>query len=214
MTASATHVTIDRAQELTQGLSTKGTRGSFVPVERTVDDSVIAATKDEFVEYDDLYHTHHGRVLRLCRLLLSDPDEANDVTQEVFLKLFQAQQTEQRAMAWGAWLTRVSVNACRDRRRSGWWKWFRERHAEFTEADLPGTALTPEQAALGAETRRAVWESFRELSTRQQEVFVLRQLEGWSTDEVAETLGVSAGSIKRHLYRAVHHMRKALRGRQ
>lgn len=179
-----------------------------------MDDSVTAAAEGEFVEYDDLYQTHHGRVLRLCRLLLSDPDEANDVSQEVFLKLFQARQTEERTMVWGAWLTRVTVNACRDRRRSGWWKWFRERHTEFAETDYPGNALTPEQAALSTETRRAVWESFRELSTRQQEVFVLRHLEGWSTDEVAETLGVSAGSVKRHLYRAVHQMRKALRGRQ
>ena len=74
-------------------------------------------------------------------------------------------------------------------------------------------SLTPEQEVLSSETRRRVWQSFRELSARQQEVFVLRQLEGWSTDEVAETLGLSPGSIKRHLYRAVHIMRKALRGR-
>lgn len=174
----------------------------------------MRAAADDPVEYDDLYRTHHARVLRLCSLLLSDPDEANDVTQEVFIKLFQAQQTEERTMVWGAWLTRVTVNACRDRRRSGWWKWWRERHAEFTEADLPGTALTPEQAALSGETRRTIWLAFRELSARQQEVFVLRQLEGWSTDEVAGTLGLSSGSVKRHLYRAVHQLRKTLRGLQ
>jgi len=167
---------------------------------------------DDPGEFDELYRLHHGRVLRLCRLLLSDPDEANDVTQEVFIKLFQARQTEERAMAWPAWLTRVAVNACRDRRRSGWWKWWRERHTEYVEADHAGTRLSPEQTALSNEKRRAIWQALRELSARQQEVFVLRQLEGWSTDEVAETLGLSAGSIKRHLYRAVHQMRKALRG--
>jgi RNA polymerase sigma-70 factor (ECF subfamily) len=153
-------------------------------------------------------------VVRLSRLLLSDPDEADDVTQEVFLKLFQACQTEERTMVWAAWITRVTVNACRDRRRSGWWKWWRQQHTEFAEAELPSGGLTPEQALLSNEKRRAVWQSFRELSARQQEVFVLRQLEGWSTDEVAETLGLSPGSIKRHLYRAVHQMRKVLRGRQ
>jgi RNA polymerase sigma-70 factor (ECF subfamily) len=177
------------------------------------DDSVKVAANGP-AEYDELYQKHHGRVLRLCHLLLSDPDEAHDVTQEVFIKLFQAQQTEERTMVWAAWLTRVAVNACRDRRRSGWWKWWRERHAEFIEADLPGVALTPEQTVLSNETRRAIWQSFRELSARQQEVFMLRQLEGWSTEEVAETLGLSPGSVKRHLYRAVHHMRKTLRGRQ
>jgi len=194
--------------------STRGASGSLTRMQRSEDDSVTAAEEHERAEYDDLYRTHYERILRLSRLLLSDPDEADDVTQDVFLKLFQACQTEQRTMVWGAWLTRVAVNACRDRRRSGWWKWWRQRHTEFVEADFPGSGLTPEQALLSNEKRGAVWESFRELSVRQQEVFVLRQLEGWSTREVAETLGLSPGSIKRHLYRAVHQMRKALRGRQ
>ena len=183
-------------------------------MERSEDDGVTAADGQDAVEYDELYRAHHERVVRLSRLLLSDPDEADDVTQEVFLKLFQACQTEERTMVWAAWITRVTVNACRDRRRSGWWKWWRQQHTEFAEAELPSGGLTPEQALLSNEKRGAVWQSFRELSARQQEVFVLRQLEGWSTDEVAETLGLSPGSIKRHLYRAVHQMRKVLRGRQ
>lgn len=184
---------------------------SFATIGHTEDDNVEAVAEDS-VEYDDLYRTHHERVLRLCRLLLSDPEEASDVTQEVFIKLFQAQQTEERAMVWAAWLTRVTVNACRDRRRSGWWRWWRERHTEFVEADLVGSTFTPEQAALSKERRTAIWQSFRGLSARQQEVFVLRQLEGWSTDEVAESLELSPGSIKRHLHRAVHQMRKGLQG--
>ena len=198
----------------TRAGSTKGVQRSFIPMERSEDDSVTAAEEHQGVEYDELYRTHFERILRLSRLLLSDPDEADDVTQEVFIKLFQACQTEERTMVWAAWLTRVTVNACRDRRRSGWWKWWRQRHTEFTEAEFPSAGPTPEQALLSSEKRGAVWQSFRELSVRQQEVFVLRQLEGWSTHEVAETLGLSPGSIKRHLYRAVHQMRKALRGGQ
>src|SRR5437667_440079 len=71
---------------------------------------------------------------------------------------------------------------------------------------------TPEEAALGREERQRIWRIFRRLSARQQEVFALRQLEGWSTDEVAETLGLSSGSVKRHLFRATHQLRAALRG--
>ena len=134
------------------------------------------------------------------------------MSQEVFLRLFRQHQLSGSTIAWGAWLTRVTVNACRDRRRSGWWKWWRERHQEFEEADLPSKALTPEEEVLNRERLGNVWRSFRQLSSRQQEVFVLRHLEGCSTEEVADLLGVSPGSIKRHLYRAVHEMRKALRG--
>ncbi len=172
----------------------------------------MEVARDDRVHYDELYRTHHARVLRLCRLFLSDPHEADDVAQEVFVKLFQAQQSDDRPVAWGPWISRVAVNACLDRRRSGWWKWWRERHEEFVEAELPTGAATPEQEALRNETRLRVWRCFRRLSARQQQVFVLRHLEGWSTEEVAQTLGVNAGSIKRHLYRAVQHMRRELRG--
>jgi RNA polymerase sigma-70 factor (ECF subfamily) len=189
-------------------------RHSILCAEDGTDESVKAAVADDRSDYDELFRTHHARVVRLCRLLLSDPDEADDVTQEVFLKLFQACEPRDREIAWGPWLTRVAVNACRDRRRSGWWKWWRERHEEFVETKLPSATLSPEQQTLSDETRRGIWRCFRQLSARQQEVFALRQLEGWSTEEVAQTLGVSPGSVKRHLYRAVHHMRTALGGRR
>ena len=169
---------------------------------------------DNSSDYDDLYQAHHAHVLRLCRLLLSDPHEADDVSQEIFVKLLREQRAAQHPVVWERWLTTVTVNACRDRRRSGWWKWWRERHQDFDEAQLRGTAVTPEEAVSSAETMQRIWAVFRTLSARQQEVFALRQLQGWSTDEVAEALGLSAGSVKRHLYRAVHQLRTALRGYQ
>ncbi len=176
------------------------------------EDDILDSMPDPQGEYNQLYQSHRARVLRLCRLLLSDPDEADDVSQEVFLKLFRQHQLSGNTITWGAWLTRVTVNACRDRRRSGWWKWWHERHQEFEEAEFPSNGLTPEQELLSRERLQGVWRSFRRLSARQQEVFALRHLEGCSTEEVADMLGVSPGSIKRHLYRAVHEMRKALRG--
>lgn len=172
----------------------------------------MQALAERHVDYDWLYRTHQPRVLRLCRMLLSDPDEADDVTQEVFLKLMRYRPADCATIAWGPWLTKVTVNACRDRRRSGWWRWWREGGREIQDTDLPNAVATPEREALGREERWRVWRSFRKLSSRQQEVFALRQIEGWSTEEVAEILGVSTGSVKRHLFRAVHQLREALRG--
>jgi RNA polymerase sigma-70 factor, ECF subfamily len=175
-------------------------------------DGWVHGVAPAYGEYDELYQAHHRRVLRLCRVLLSDPDEADDVSQEVFLKLHreQGRTIGRDASAWGAWLTVVTVNACRDRRRSGWWKWWRERHHELVEAAAPSPGPTPEDQLLTQETRRRVWDALQALSSRQREIFVLRHVEGWPTDRVAETLGVSTGSVKRHLYRAVRHLRTAL----
>jgi RNA polymerase sigma-70 factor, ECF subfamily len=182
----------------------------------------------EQTHYEHLYHTHYQRVLRLCRLLLADVHEAEDVTQEVFLKLYRACRTQPSHIVGGAWLTRVAVNACHDRRRSGWWKWWRgsQRAAGETWSSDDADSYdvrpvleahwhdcpTPEEEALGAERRTRIWQAFRQLSQRQQEVFVLRHLEGWSTDAVANLLGLSVGSVKQHLFRAIRHLRAALGG--
>jgi RNA polymerase sigma-70 factor (ECF subfamily) len=191
--------------------STNHTEYPTVSAGRTEDDSLIAVEAGA-AEYQRIYQSQRTRILRLCRLLLADPDEADDVAQEIFLRFLRQHRLGGDRIAWGPWLTRVTVNACRDRRRSGWWKWWRQRHQEFEEADLPSHGLTPEQEVLGRETRQNVWRSFQQLSARQQEVFALRHIEEWSTEEVAEILGLSSGSIKRHLYRAVHQMRKTLGG--
>lgn len=176
------------------------------------EDDGVSAGAAEQVDHDTLYRSHYVRIRRLCVRLLSDAHEAEDVTQEVFAKLLQAQAPGDRPITWGPWLTRVTINACRDRRRSGWWRWWRERHEEFEEGALQGNGLTPEQAFLAKERIQSVWRAFRQLPARQQEVFVLRQLEGYSTAEAADLLGVSAGSVKRHLFRAVNRMRNTLRG--
>jgi RNA polymerase sigma factor (sigma-70 family) len=175
------------------------------------------AASDAQAPYEQLYQLHHPRVVRLCRLLLPDAHEAEDVAQEVFLKLWQALQTETRAMAWAAWLTRVTVNACRDRRRSGWWKWWRAPHppadGDFpSPLDHPSWRPTPEDEALTRENAARIWQAFRALPARQQEVFALRYLEGRSTEEVAGALRLSVGSVKQHLYRAVHRLRRAIGG--
>jgi RNA polymerase sigma-70 factor, ECF subfamily len=175
----------------------------------------VKAESQEPASYEHLYRAHYPRVVHLCSVLLADPHEAEDVAQEVFIKLLQTVQTETRGMAWEPWLTRVAVNACRDRRRSGWWKWWRApRHTSETEAsfslDYLSAGPTPEAEALSREVYGHIWQMFRELPARQQEVFALRYLEGLSTDVVAETLGLSVGSVKQHLFRAVHRLRAAI----
>ena len=167
---------------------------------------------DNPTSYEELYSAHRQQVLRICRVLLADRHEAEEVAQEVFLKMFRAYQTQDhtQAMDWKPWLTRVSVNACRDRRRTGWWKWWRLANIEYRETDHPSRGRTPEEEVLSRELQRHLWLAFRKLSARQQEVFTLRYVEGFSTEDVAETLRMSAGSVKRHLFRAVHQLRRSL----
>ncbi len=79
---------------------------------------------------------------------------------------------------------------------------------------LPSRDPTPEEETVSREEREHIWRLFRGLSVRQQEVFALRYVEEWSVEEVAQTLGVTPGSVKQHLFRAVRHLRKALGGQR
>jgi len=156
-----------------------------------------------------LYRQHRARLVRLGRLVLGDQPEAEEVAQEVFLKLIRTYEGPVVPIDWAAWLTRVTINACRDRRRAGWWAWSR-RHRAPEMLELVDGGASPEQAAAGAEFGVLIAAAFQRLSARQREVFALRYIEGMSTHEVAGTLDLSEGSVKRHLFRAVKYLRGAL----
>jgi RNA polymerase sigma-70 factor, ECF subfamily len=159
--------------------------------------------------YETLVDTHYSRVWGLCRLLLRDHQEAQDVTQETFLKLHQHHGLG-RVDDWGAWLTRVAVNAVRDRHRAGWWPRWRRRTEPLDSSRLMAAAPLPDEAADNEALRRRIGTAFAALPKRQREVFALRQVEGLSTAEAAAALGLSEGSVKRHLFRAIQSLRRAL----
>jgi RNA polymerase sigma-70 factor (ECF subfamily) len=160
--------------------------------------------------YEDTVCCHTGRLRRLCGLLLGDSQEAEEVVQEVFVKALESERRQGPPADWGPWLTRIAVNTCRDRRRAGWWQRFRRWSDQVELVPIADPGLTPEDAAIGAEERRRIWEAFRTLPDRQREVFVLRHLEDWSGPEIAAALGLSPGTVKRHLFRAVHRLRLVL----
>lgn len=159
--------------------------------------------------HEKLYREQHARILRLCRLLLKNQQEAEEVAQDVFLKLIQARALQHRD-SWDAWLTQVAVNACRDRQRSWWWRRRSDIPTEIVDMQLPSKDGSPEEATVNREQREMIWRFFRKLSTRQQEVFALRYVEGWTEHQVADMLGVTPGSVKQHLFRAVRYLRKAI----
>ncbi len=174
--------------------------------------SALVADDASQTSFEELYRAHYARITRLCRLLLRDSQEAEEAAQEVFLKLLQASKGLSRTIVWEPWLTRIALNTCRDRQRSRWWRWRRADTMERQMLQLPSIEPTPEESTVSREQRERIWQFLRGLSARQQEVFVLRYVEGWSGKEVAEFLGLTPGSVKRHLFRAVHHMRQAFGG--
>jgi RNA polymerase sigma-70 factor (ECF subfamily) len=172
--------------------------------------SANAAVAEPSLDVDQLYRSQRARIVRLCTMLLGNETEAEEVSQDVFLKLHRAFADGDPATLWPAWLTTVALNACRDKRRSRWFRWWRASD-ELVETDFAAAGPSPERAALDTATRARIWSALAALPARQREVFVLRHVESWSTAEVAAALDLSTGTVKRHLFRAVHQLRVALR---
>src|SRR5262245_29881920 len=116
-------------------------------------------------EYDRLFHIHRAEVVRICRRHLADGTEAEDVAQEVFLRLARRWCGDDRPTAMRAWLARVAVNLCRRRHRAQ----RRAAHGGPEVAELPSGTPTPEESAISREHLRDVLQRFRHLPRRQRE---------------------------------------------
>jgi RNA polymerase sigma-70 factor (ECF subfamily) len=160
---------------------------------------------------------HEERLLRLCRRLLGDPEEARDAAQEVFLKAFRnAGRYQPRGQVY-TWLYRIAVNHClnrlRRRRVVRFLPWSGGGDGEADEApafDPADEAPGPEEALAARRRWRRVRRAVAALPDGQRAALVLVRFEGLSYKEAAEVLGISLGAVESRLVRAMRHLEAAL----
>jgi RNA polymerase sigma-70 factor (ECF subfamily) len=163
---------------------------------------------------EPLMGRHYRRLYRICLSYLRDPDDALDAVQESFVKAFQNAARWDGLADAGPWLTRIAVNMSIDRYR-------RTRRRRVTFAPLADTdhddtqaahEPSPERRVASRETGARIQAALGALPERQRAVFVLRHYEEMSLEEIASSLGLSLGTVKSTLHRAVHRLRERLSG--
>jgi RNA polymerase sigma-70 factor (ECF subfamily) len=152
----------------------------------------------------ELFERYAPALLRFTDRMLSDRSAAEEVTQEVFVKVItRAHQYDGRAGV-ASWLFAIAANACRDRRR-------RDRRAAVVPLDVvpePRSKAEGVEASLvSEERRRAVRKALAELSEEQREALVLARYHGMPYAEIALTLGISVGAVKTRIFRAVETLK-------
>jgi len=157
---------------------------------------VSAARAGDLAAFERLMRQHERLVLATALRLTGRMEDAQDVSQEVFLKLHRNLGKLERAENVAAWLYRVTVNRCHDLRR-------RKPEVGLEEAgEVASEAADPQQATAEEERRRALTLSLRLLSEKERAALVLRDLEGLSTAEVAEALGSSEATVRSQVAKA------------
>ena len=159
-------------------------------------DPVQRAREGDPAAFDAVYAAHVDRVFALCLRMTADERRAEELTQDVFVKVWRRLGTFRGESALTTWLHRVTVNTVLDDRKA------RGRRPTQLSA-VPDAAYGLE----GADTsdpgaRLRLERALASLPARAREAIVLHGIEGYSYEEVAELMGVALGTVKSHIHRA------------
>jgi RNA polymerase sigma-70 factor (ECF subfamily) len=177
---------------------------SEAPIRPAMDSDVALAARGDSSAFERLYRAHVARIHSLTRRMLGT-HEADEVTQDIFVRTWQKLGQFRGESAFATWLHRLAVNVVIERRRT--FAIQRERMAGDADA-LDLIAVAPARADLRVDFDAAI----EQLPPGAREIFALHDVEGYKHREIAVMLDITTGTSKRQLHRARMLMRKHLAG--
>jgi RNA polymerase sigma-70 factor (ECF subfamily) len=171
----------------------------------------------ELADFDEVVRLYRPRIFRFLIASLGDRDLAESLTQDCFLKAFNARNQFRGDSSLSTWLTRIALNLVRDHMRSRrirFWQKTRDNALDLVDISdwVPDTAVSAETAYLQRERVKEIWKAVDQLSRQQRMVFLLRFVEELELAEIAETTGMNTSTVKSHLYRALRIVRERAGG--
>jgi RNA polymerase sigma-70 factor (ECF subfamily) len=176
------------------------------------------AKEGDLKAFEEIYQMYHRRIYNAVYGMLGDPDDAQDVTQDVFMRLYDALPTLRADEAFSTYLYRIALNLCRDRAR-------RKKRVRFQSMDtpraddegdvepmeFPDQGKLPEELLTGDELQRRVREAVLTLSNDHKAVIVMHHFQGMEVNDIARILGVPTGTVKSRLARGRDQLHRKLR---
>ncbi len=160
--------------------------------------------------FETIYRSHVRKVYSICLRMLGDPLDAEEVTQDVFIRLFQKIGTFRGDSALSTWLYRLAVNTAL--------MFLRHKQRQLKYEANGGLSPMPGSAPPGSRRdglwldRIALERAIARLPPGYRTVFVLHDIEGYQHEEIAQMLGIAVGTAKSQLHKARLKMRQLLRG--
>lgn len=173
---------------------------------------IARAAGGDVAAFQALVERHRSMVYRIAYQFAGDHHDAEDIAQEVFIKIYRSLDRFRQDAQLTSWIYRIAMNACIDhsrRHRSGIAAPFGEE-AEQRMLNTPEETPDPEERAYAGELGLVLETEISRLPNGQRVVFVMRHHQGMKLCEIAEALGLAEGTVKRQLHAAVHRLRQAL----
>jgi RNA polymerase sigma-70 factor (ECF subfamily) len=182
------------------------------PMTPTDEDLVVAFQSGDIPAFDQLVRRWDRKIQGVIYRLVGNHDEARDLSQEAFLKAYRALGTFKQEARFSSWLYQIAINATRDRLRR------RRRRTDLSlddveekgEVSLRDSGPSALDLIESNDLSRAVAAAMAALSAEQREVVILKEYEGLTFPEIAETLDVPLSTVKTRLYRGLGQLRVRL----
>ncbi len=175
----------------------------------------------EAAAFEELVSERSGEIYGLLFRLTENSEEARDLTQETFLRAFQNIGRFRGEADLRTWIYRIAINQARNR-----WRWWRRRRRDSTVsldsaqsqsnqlliATLAESSENPEEKTLAHERESALTAGLKKLGRTYRETVILRDIEGFTYEEIAKTLDINVGTVKSRLARGRQELRQRLEG--
>jgi RNA polymerase sigma-70 factor (ECF subfamily) len=172
---------------------------------------------------EELVHRYQEKAYGIAYHMSGDREEAQDLTQEAFLKAFRNIKKFKKRSSFYTWFYRILVNACLDgrRRRRRWekiftfWRPFKseENNGKKEIIDTPdvGHDKNPFEVLRGKQVQEETLRALESLPEKQRQVFQLKVFHDMSINEIAQVMDSAEGTVKSHLFRATQSLRRSLK---
>ncbi len=182
-----------------------------LPSDRDLIDRTLAGNGDAFAM---LVERYQRKIFRVARSIVRDDVEADTITQDTFVQAYTHLARFEGRAELETWLTRIAINRSRDalrRRRFVSLFTLRDDGSETETLIEPvDDRPDPERQLLSSQLRKAIGRAEHGLSAQQKTIFRLRHYENLSLEDIADAMGLKAGTVRAHLFRAIHKIRKEL----
>lgn len=177
------------------------------------------AQQGDFSAFEQLVFRYDKQVLTIAARFVQSSDDAKDIYQEVFLRVYQGLRRFKMQSEFATWLYRITTNVClthRTRRKKHSHVSLDEEYDESEGEPHPSRVAAsedpaPDQHAINQEISIRVRDALETLSPQQKMVFTLKHYEGLKLREIAEAMQCSEGTVKKHLFNATQRMRERLK---
>ena len=181
-------------------------------------DLIIQAQKGNQNAFEELVYRYDRSVLSITIKYANNEDDAKDLYQEVFIRVYRSIKGFRFQSEFSTWLFRITTNVCltyksrsKEHLKVSIDKYYDDEENEFRETkELVYDGLSPEEISSGANFGEIVNAAVESLSPKQKMTFVLKHYEGYKIREIAEMLNCKEGTVKKYLFDAIKNLRKKL----